>query len=75
MLLQKKKCVIYAKSDNAKGLSLLVSNNVNREGKQTECERKYEQTKLNLEFQETNGQANEQEPTSPKNTTLASWNS
>jgi len=57
VLLQKKNCVIYAKSDNAKGLSLLVSNNVNREGKQTECERKYEQTKLKLEFQETNGQA------------------
>ena len=52
-----KKCVKYTKSDITKGLSLQVSNNVNREGSTTECEKNMNKKKLiKLEFQGTNGQ-------------------
>lgn len=51
MLLKKnkknKKCVKYTKSDITKGLSLQVSNNVNREGKTTECEKNMNKKKIN----------------------------
>ena len=42
-----KKCVKYTKSDITKGLSSQVSNNVNREGNTTECEKNMNKKKFN----------------------------